>query len=352
MPRKRRLVPWLDTIGDVYYAFWYNAEKRRTDRLSLGVTDPGKAEVAFTAFLNERHQILDVASGAALLTCGDALTHYWVEHVLHGVVDQARTKSKIKYLRLHFERIPIPSVSIQTSRDYVVKRREGAIGKPAGDGTIHTELTTLVAALHHEEKWKRIPNGSAPYIEKPSKPAPKERWLTTDELRQVVEAAEKRALPLWGFVNIAYYTAARRRSVETLTWFQWPEESERINLNPVGRRQTNKRRPIVPTDPALKYVRARLWEAYGATSYVLGGTHEMWYGFRQICDELGFTDVTPHTLRHSRATHLLQRGVDPWKVANLLGDSITTVIKVYGHHCPDYLAETIGHDMSAEDLLK
>lgn len=51
--------------------------------------------------------------------------------------------------------------------------------------------------------------------------------------------------------------------------------------------------------------------------------------------------LTPHVLRHSRATHLLQDGKNPWAVAQLLGDTLPTLLRVYGHACSNYLAETI-----------
>jgi len=57
---------------------------------------------------------------------------------------------------------------------------------------------------------------------------------------------------------------------------------------------------------------------------------------------LGLGDkANPHILRHSRATHLLQDGVSIYDVARLLGDSVQTIERVYGHHSPDYLAEAI-----------
>jgi integrase len=45
-------------------------------------------------------------------------------------------------------------------------------------------------------------------------------------------------------------------------------------------------------------------------------------------------DVTPHVLRHSRATWLLQGGVDPWQISGHLGMTIATLTKTYGHHDP------------------
>ena len=47
-------------------------------------------------------------------------------------------------------------------------------------------------------------------------------------------------------------------------------------------------------------------------------------------------DVTPHVLRHSRATWLLQRGVDPWQAAGHLGMTVGTLTRTYGHHSPTW----------------
>lgn len=50
----------------------------------------------------------------------------------------------------------------------------------------------------------------------------------------------------------------------------------------------------------------------------------------------GLDRVTPHTLRHTRATWLMQEGVPIWEAAGHLGMSIETLQRVYGHHHPDW----------------
>jgi integrase len=47
--------------------------------------------------------------------------------------------------------------------------------------------------------------------------------------------------------------------------------------------------------------------------------------------------VTPHTLRHTAATWLMQRGVPIWEAAGFLGMSPEILQDTYGHHHPDYL---------------
>ena len=46
--------------------------------------------------------------------------------------------------------------------------------------------------------------------------------------------------------------------------------------------------------------------------------------------------VTPHVLRHTCVTWLLQAGVPTWEVAGFVGMSEELVRETYGHHSPDF----------------
>jgi integrase len=47
--------------------------------------------------------------------------------------------------------------------------------------------------------------------------------------------------------------------------------------------------------------------------------------------------LTPHTLRHTWATRLMQRGVSIWEASGYRGMSRETLERVYGHHHPEFL---------------
>ena len=51
---------------------------------------------------------------------------------------------------------------------------------------------------------------------------------------------------------------------------------------------------------------------------------------------------SPHTLRHTAATWLMQSGVSMWRAAGFLGMSVETLDRVYGHHHPDYFVRRGG----------
>ena len=68
-------------------------------------------------------------------------------------------------------------------------------------------------------------------------------------------------------------------------------------------------------------------------------------GFAAACKRAGLHAVTPHTLRHTCATWLMQAGTDLWQASGFLSMSMETLQRVYGHHHPDYqreAAEKIG----------
>jgi integrase len=57
------------------------------------------------------------------------------------------------------------------------------------------------------------------------------------------------------------------------------------------------------------------------------------------CRKAGLEDVSPHTLRHTAATWLMQSGRDRSKAADFLAMTEETLKRVYEHHHPDFLRE-------------
>ena len=111
----------------------------------------------------------------------------------------------------------------------------------------------------------------------------------------------------------------------------------------IGRRATNKRQSPAPIPPRLLAHHEALGSSRHRDVSLRGmagrsgqigqdrrsNTRSAWPGYG--------ARVTPHTLRHTAATWLMQRGVPIWQAAGYLGMSAEMIERTYGHHHPDYM---------------
>jgi integrase len=118
-----------------------------------------------------------------------------------------------------------------------------------------------------------------------------------------------------------------------------------------GQRETNKRQPPVPIPPRL-LAHLRRWHTTGiARAHIVEFNGQPVKSVktafkRSVMLARLAGRITPHTLRHTAATWLMQAGVDRCEAASFLGMSVETLDRVYGHHHPDHLrtaARAIGY---------
>jgi integrase len=237
----------------------------------------------------------------------------------------------------------VSDISRETCRAYVKKRNRSA-------GTTRRELGVLRAAMNHAHREGRITRIVAVHL--PDAPEAKDRWLTRREAAALLRAAlrEPRVrlyLPL--FILLGLYTGTRKEAALSLRWAQLDLDAARLNFNTPGAKRTNKRRAHIPIPAKLLGHLRRARQRGVELGYVVNDNglrlRDVKRGFKSACRKAGLHDVTPHTLRHTCATWLMQRGVDMWTAAGFLGMSRETLERVYGHHHPDYLksaAEALG----------
>lgn len=277
------------------------------------------------------------------LTVGSALTSYYKEHISVKAVARRRAEYAIEALSRHLGAALLKDVDIPMCREYAEDRSDEGCSL----STVRRELGVLQAAVNHALRWKRLAYSEKPSVELPPESDPKRVWLFPEELGKLLECASVSDRRVFRFLQLAYHTASRKNAIETLTWARVDLVSRRIDLQDPGKSRTKKRRPIVPISEIMAQELAAM-KVTAVNTFVLASDRDIRAAFDRVAKIAGLAALpssglresgrlTPHTLRHSRATHMLQAGKSPWLVANLLGDSLTTVLRVYGHACPDYL---------------
>ena len=119
-----------------------------------------------------------------------------------------------------------------------------------------------------------------------------------------------------------------------------------------GKGNKQRRVPIGrPALAALEAYRVRAWPALalrgrGTPALFLGARgarlsrQRAWSALREAAERAGVTTaVSPHTLRHSFATHLLDGGADVRVVQELLGHASVTTTQIYTQVTVDHLRE-------------
>lgn len=320
-------------------------EDRRSMRKSTKTADLAMAERALAEFILGRQ----------------AKTSATVPQILDAYVDHLRAKCKpgaerrryaAANLKEHFTGA-VPDITIDSVEAYGCARRASRIGRRCtSDGTLRQELSTLGAALAHAVRSRLIDKAAVPEIQLPDAPPPKDFWFDEVESQQLLAVANLHLAddPLHRgglFTWIAMETASRKRAIEDLRWAQVDLRARLIRLNPEGRRQTAKRRPTVPISSALLQVLERAY-AVRRGDLVLGNASSIERPFATLCRAAHratgnekFLRATPHCLRHTWATLAARAGVSLFEIAGVLGDDLSTVQRVYAHHCPNYLRNAV-----------
>lgn len=215
----------------------------------------------------------------------------------------------------------------------------------------------------------------------PEKGQPRDRWLTRTEAAKLIwtcwryremqktsrrpEDEAKAPTPkrplrhLARFILIGIYSGTRAGAIASAS--PMPAlgrsyvdlERGRYYRLQQGSARTNKRQPTVPI-PLRLLAHLRRWhridpEAKHFVEFNGKPVASVKTAFKSAVKLAGLgSGISPHTLRHTAATWLMQRGADPWQAAGYLGMSLEVLLSVYGHHHPDYLSDAVEKIASRE----
>lgn len=245
--------------------------------------------------------------------------------------------------------------------DYVADLRRGSEGRKGLAAASASRALVVARGLHKFAVAEGVVAADVAAGVSPPKLGEKlPDTLTIDEVGMLLDACPTETpaqLRDKALLEVLYATGARISEVLALVVDDIAETRDFIKVTGKGDKQR-----IVPVGGAAQ----RALEAYlvrGRPSLSKGKTHAVflnkrggalsrqssWTIIKDAASRAGIEkEISPHTMRHSFATHLLEGGADVRTVQELLGHASVTTTQIYTHVTPENLREvwTTAHPRS------
>jgi integrase/recombinase XerD len=213
-------------------------------------------------------------------------------------------------------------------------------------------VKSFFAYLQAEGKVKTNPTETlaSPKVGK-SLPKP----LTVQEIDELLEQPARRNTPEAkrdrAMLELMYATGLRVTELVSLDLVDIQAEGEKPFVRLMGKGNRERQIPLLE-QPAqevsdyIRFARPRLVGERGETALFVNRRGDrltrqgFWLILKGYANEAGIAGrVTPHTLRHSFATHMLRGGMDIHKVQELLGHANISTTQVYTQVSREHIRE-------------
>lgn len=248
----------------------------------------------------------------------------------------------------------LAAVTEQDVRDHLRALRGEDGGRPLAASS-SARATAAVRGLHRFALAEgRVSADAAREVRSPQSRRALPHTLSTEEVARLIESTGEQdpvALRDRALLEVLYGTGARISEAVGLTADDVDFESLTVTLTGKGERTR-----LVPLGSCARAAleayavrgRPRLAARGRGTALLFLNTlgrplsrQSAWAVLQAAAARAGLAQhVSPHTLRHSFATHLLQGGADVRVVQELLGHASVTTTQIYTHVTIDALRET------------
>lgn len=298
---------------------WHEGDKRH--RRQLDSADRASAE-------SEARQLWQQADDSPW-TVGRIIEGYIADLAKNEPPSLQRRRDAWKAMRPFWGSVDPSLIDEDMCRDYRDERT-------VADATARYELLILSTALNWAVAKKHI--SSRPEIWLPPKGEYQIRYLERDEFEKFFEAVKAPHARL--YVLLGLNTMARPSAILELEWSQIDFDRRLINLNPSGRRQTAKRRPIVSINDELYVALLAAYEARQSASVIERGAEPIQNIKKafQAASKRSGVKATAYTLRHTGAVRAAKAGVSMAELAQFMGhDDDRTTQRHYARFSPGHL---------------
>jgi len=272
------------------------------------------------------------AGSQAPWTVARVIDHYLDAKEEEGIASIDRRRNAWKAMKGFWAGVDPNLIDPQMCRQY---RETRAVS----DTTVRLELSLLATALGMVVADRSIEAITAkPPMWLPSAGERKTRHLTVRQFKKLLAGTVAPHARL--YMSLGVFTMARPSAIFELKWAQVDFIRNLIDLNPPGRRQTAKKRPVVPMPPELREEMEAAFKARTCEYVVERGGKPIASIKKafQAAGERSGVHATPYTLRHTGAVWSAEQGTPMAELAQLMGhDDDRTTQRHYAKFSPDYL---------------
>jgi integrase/recombinase XerD len=185
-----------------------------------------------------------------------------------------------------------------------------------------------------------IKNHPAEDLDTPQKFAYLPKFLTEDEIDRLFAAPDistEQGIRDRAMLELMYAAGLRVSELITLKHSEVDLHGGVVNCH--GKGSKERRVPVGKSAIHWLLQYESVKAGYGKSPYPTLFLHrgkpltrqQAWAMIKTYAEQIGLQHVSPHTLRHSFATHLLQHGADSRSVQALLGHSDISTTQIYTH---------------------
>lgn len=322
---------------------WYraNVTAGKLQRVSLQTDSYEEAKRRFERWWAENYKLDAQDMPPSKVKLADVLNHYETQHV-PKVRSAESIKIILRYWRDYWGDASV--VDVRPLDRQEAFRAHLLANYKMGHVSVCRCMEIGKAAIRFA--WKRGIIASTPYIEIPAygETPPKGRPLTVEEIGKLLGGTGEHHMQL--FILLLLGTASRPEALFQLKWKQVDLVEGLIRLNPEGRKQTSKRRPVVRLPNTLKPILAAFHGEPEANVLTFRGKAitKVDSGWHKMVKRAGLEgNVVPYSMRHTAARWMRQQGVPIEQVAGQLGHAFEnfTMTARYAPNAPDYLKDAV-----------
>lgn len=181
-------------------------------------------------------------------------------------------------------------------------------------------------------------------IKNPKRVLKKPRYFSEDELKRIFDEAQQ---PYSSIFRFLYLTGLRIGELGNLEWLDYDEGQKHIIIR-VKEGNKTKREEVVPlNEDAVSILEEQ--KSIGGPKYIFVNAHghkldnaNIYRALKNVMKTLNIENASPHTFRHTTASHLVIKGVSLYVVRDILRHASIRETEIYAHLSREAITQAVG----------